>query len=1835
MKLVLAGALLVLSGVVFTSAPEVNTLTGQAEKAIKLFDARTSSGFEFPVSLRYSSAGINKMNGEPNSPGSTSWVGYGWRLGIPSIFVVHNGTVDRADDRWFLTDQTGTMSEIVRVWAAGQEAFKVRGLPFVKVNAQYAQDEVGANAWIRGWEVIEANGTTYRYGGSADPTCSRYVMCRYNRVLGREEDGGTGQSMFWYQWDLREMEDVEGAKISLTYNQYSDETNTHTIESYVKEIRTDCGDVISFELDSDRLTANESRPTVLPLGPDHDFFPTRYLSKIYYRNSEGVLLNEYGFGYSKSTEFVNAFKQGFAKRLLTKLTASSLPASTYTFQYYSEGDYYGYLRSVETNSGSSETSEYSTLTMGSDLKLSISALSKDASHLPNVTILDTTNHVFVLDATPSGTTPGTGLEILDLRGNRWDQWTRAAALPGAPYAASTAGFERFMPNTKGYPYGDRLVLVSEDKSGSTITAQHLRIYEYYSGSWVNTFTRDFTSTTKSLLSNSVQIQQTESYVLVWEPTQMIVYVFEKIAGVWSSTFNSPSGGTAFPNGIADEYGHDASGAGWNWPNTGFVTGGHLQKAQIFTAHNFFLFTFRKTFTGETQPRVCVQSFVRYGEGRWMSSLTGGITPPSGTASMVYGTVNQYTYQLSDVLMQVNTLAAEAFQERISVGDRFFVVSRNRDASAVCDLGIRRFSPSSAGFLPNTLSGPTLPSAGNQSILQWPRRLKVFSSERHLVLLEHENDSWMQVYKLYPATSEFLGTFIAPVVHPFGTATDPTSSNSSTHGGGGSYAKAFNRNDLVDLKIDDRSIVALFGSGQDVNSVLYSFRWNDATNKWESLLSGYDHDLQGQLIGTGFRDTKLILSRSVWGVWASALEDYATNPAYHAFVWSPDYAKSRYTSNDVSVNSMTAGLSSRGMTSFTGTGNAMEIRTFFQEKWEGNPTAVVVAKSTVDGGQGGAVQRTYVYAYANTFFDISSGVPFFSEIGEYLGDGSKSGTVVSKYSLDADNYRFGLPLGTENRRASDAAVTASTENIWEIKDYALGSSDFSHVPFLGEQRTTRDQVPTKRQFCMNADNENGLTDWTYESNSDKTGLAVKKIYAFKKYPGMKTRNMLVQACGEEAYSVPSGTTWACAQVGTIVNASATVWEPQTVGASTRWRGRNKFVWKSPMNSAGLPTTTYTAFDYTAPPAATPSTSASGWIWTSGVEAYDSRGRAIQATNAGGQTSVDIYGMRVPALVGSIANASVGECGILTGDYDLNELFAYAQGNSVSSFDADDGWEKGGATISSDADGILFGAKSVKAVNCFGPSRNFKVNPSTDYIFSAWVKVKAGPSPQKLVMGGDYRHLASGASDVMPYNLGAAVKAFGCSNKEVAAPANVSGEKWQYIEMRIPASTDVSGSDWYTRVYVGTPGAGTAYICDVRYYPADAVPTSTYYDQKWRRPVVAVDANGKPGTVITYDSFGRTATKTKLSLATGQPVRTPLQSATYGSTYPPELTIPSNNGPSAPGGLNAQLTGTTATFSWNAAVDPDGDPVKYSLYIDGLNWVASGLTSTTYTKSVDLGALTWHVAADDGKETSISLPKTLQVGAAPFALFNIAGDVVGGIPITLFSAIKASLSTAKQASLESTYPDNDGTFRLLRCTDCGARVERPVPFNYGVYHTFEKRYDAPSPQCPTGAGYHSVEYHKGWTYFFAGWNPPSSQPLCYPGFPCEKVSCTFESSTDWPEGSEAGVGNVDNSVDEMSRIRFRATNASVAYPDMSFEAKIRKTLVGSYYWVKRGWNGVLQSYTDQNNIVGLKIVANTPGYHAWYRVCKRDGSWSSWTGSPNSIQMDTQFIDKIQVLIYYYN
>ena len=365
----------------------------------------------------------------------------------------------------------------------------------------------------------------------------------------------------------------------------------------------------------------------------------------------------------------------------------------------------------------------------------------------------------------------------------------------------------------------------------------------------------------------------------------------------------------------------------------------------------------------------------------------------------------------------------------------------------------------------------------------------------------------------------------------------------------------------------------------------------------------------------------------------------------------------------------------------------------------------------------------------------------------------------------------------------------------------------------------------------------------QSQEGKSTSAFLKVYtpAYYRFADMASRNMLTQSAQLISYEDEIGPLHAKAS-------GATEWKNGIATAYNVWRADSD------------PNPNFTGTEPESP---------SEWIKKAKTTRLSENQYAIETENAVQVPTSYVRGHNDLSLVGRIANAYFDECGILTGDYDQSEIMKYNyKGYQSPAFDAQNGWRKGGATLAEDGEG-LWGNTCIKVVDNYGPTRSFRIYPNTDYIMSAWVKVKASTENNRFVMGGDYRKTDdTGFPYYMPLRPEGGgptdqFRSFGVSAAKIQAPVESNDEKWQYVELRIPAISDLNNDDgWYALVFYGTPPSkdgtikgGTAYLQDLRFYPADAVAKSTYYDESDQRATLKVDPNGKPSRKVTYDGLGR--------------------------------------------------------------------------------------------------------------------------------------------------------------------------------------------------------------------------------------------------------------------------------------------------------------------------------------------------------------------------------------------
>jgi hypothetical protein len=326
-----------------------------------------------------------------------------------------------------------------------------------------------------------------------------------------------------------------------------------------------------------------------------------------------------------------------------------------------------------------------------------------------------------------------------------------------------------------------------------------------------------------------------------------------------------------------------------------------------------------------------------------------------------------------------------------------------------------------------------------------------------------------------------------------------------------------------------------------------------------------------------------------------------------------------------------------------------------------------------------------------------------------------------------------------------------------------------------------------------------------------------------------------------------------------------------------RPTSPWVWKVNMDGTGMsPAVACSGFDFV-------NHSGTNWQYTSGTTMFGADGSAIEGWQRAGlsktySAAVIRNDLFLPSA--SIANAKFQESAALTCDYDITPA-------DVNYVDQANGWIRGQykeATQTQtgtplvrlygyDSDGVEkahFGYQCMLVENAYGPTRGVKLEKGRDYVLSAWVKPMAGVSGLKVeltvgsIIGIDYRKPTNVNNPGWPFALqGGSLPCSGTLRVTGSGP-------WYLVELTVPASRDISSSNWdagyqYGLFYVGAPNgapksgggreSGAILVDDIRFYPKDALVTTTFYDPKWHTPLVSVDANGNPSQRVVRDGYGR--------------------------------------------------------------------------------------------------------------------------------------------------------------------------------------------------------------------------------------------------------------------------------------------------------------------------------------------------------------------------------------------
>jgi hypothetical protein len=1032
----------VLSGFAYS---QVNPITGQAAYSLTLFPG---------ITMQYSGDMALKANTR-NDQFAVGWCGLGWKLGTPSIGVVHNNTVDMNDDRWLYNDGYDNISEIIRVFEGSNpvvENFYIKNNPYVRVVPTFSANAVRI---IKGWTMTGTDGTISHFGQAESETATdalRYVPS-WNGVILRQASVAS-TTPFYYRWDLKDVITVEGKKTVYTYQQ-SNVTNlwgqTYTRESYIHTITDPIHRVTTFTLDAGVKSDNEL-PTVSS-SVDFNFIETRFLRTITQTNSSGNIVERVDLGYSgdagETVQHLYSTSKGFAKRLLAHVKFTTNRANNHDFTYYTveESDYTqsiypGYIHFIsQPMIGKTLTYSYKDLKgagMGANSTKDTFGLVFPTAEFNGTNgncytnVINTGNHIFVLDnhdeTYNDPNNYGVKIEILDKVRFEWKN-SEMFKLYG----------NNFLPRCRCYPWLDRYVLITKNPQyDGTPRDYTVDIFEWIDDRWQNTLfgfeiLKIAGDWDPGLSVNDMQVLQTNSNIMIFVRATQIIYVLRKIKGAWKSTFNAPGG----YNNIYGDGGHDLDGNGWGWPKQLWLDTS-ITRPLVALSENYFIYSQIYSFPNcvDWPWHRVLETFVWQGDENndgvktsptewWVQTfvpaLDGPVFGPGSITqvSRTYLTNNDYTYSFSDFVQHCSFETPEPpyglndFPHIWAYNDYYAVFSPQHYGYAPVhgggSLAIRKYDAYTKNWVNVGVQLASGGPDGFQDNLQlgfiWTP--KIYSGQDYFVFLFSNNSGLIKrypcVYRKLPDQQTFQLSSIVPIP---GCGAVSDVSWASKH---------------CDVDVD--KIIAGPDQFLAINKTpgyIWDFRGSGTNNEWVSVLNGLNSQTR-DAVCQGIKQNYAIDTVNVYAV-DGALSYYFNNANNEKrSVRYFDFLQNAFNIyNDVNiaydkdhnrfgVSGNSWALLIDNFNSSNQQGVIIENHCPFTWSWVLSRTVgfpnTVVARVTASGGVSNAPDEPTKYGYVQNVTDIGSGASFFKRIFNQQGSGA-TGVSETEYSIDSAAELFG-------------------------------------------------------------------------------------------------------------------------------------------------------------------------------------------------------------------------------------------------------------------------------------------------------------------------------------------------------------------------------------------------------------------------------------------------------------------------------------------------------------------------------------------------------------------------------------------------------------------------------------------------------------------------------------------------------------------------------------------------------------------------------------------------------------------------------------------------------------
>lgn len=481
--------------------------------------------------------------------------------------------------------------------------------------------------------------------------------------------------------------------------------------------------------------------------------------------------------------------------------------------------------------------------------------------------------------------------------------------------------------------------------------------------------------------------------------------------------------------------------------------------------------------------------------------------------------------------------------------------------------------------------------------------------------------------------------------------------------------------------------------------------------------------------------------------------------------------------------------------------------------------------------------THQFDYFDSHYDANAGIPKFNRVevsipGEY-------GKSVSYFFNDSEadgqdqiaNYERmdGMSYKTAVQDEANTEVSGSTTEYY-LRRYAYWPDDVFEKRTV-VQSATKDGVTNTTTNITFSDY--GFPKFsTVYSDAGNTGTLIR--YAYEEYPEMAEEHMVSQPCQQAFYEQGDG--WEPRR------STVTAWSNEILNDT--WTPSATLVWTAEPDANGdFPALS----DYWEDPDV--------WLEQKRIHSYSDYGTPTSISDASGLSSVTILGRSRYRPIATVTNSTVDECAVFTCDYDLDPT------NPYGAFDNVNGWWKGKDSDRTDGVSTIsrslphFGDYSVHVKNAWGPTKNVEVDYQKDYVFSAWVRGNPEGSSNYVKFAVEFHNAvpAGGTTRVGGWDT---------------VITSLSSDRWTFVEHTLRKDglgNHVSGSFApndiaYFRIWIGNTAQDPSadfYVDDIRFHPRDARVTSTYYDSKWEKTILSVDANNNPSPLRNLDRLGRPA------------------------------------------------------------------------------------------------------------------------------------------------------------------------------------------------------------------------------------------------------------------------------------------------------------------------------------------------------------------------------------------